>query len=184
MKPLAYLLLTVLITGCASQPQSVRFAASGFEINKNAIGDDQRKELEKKLNEVLDFCQPRLSGYELKAERQASNAYWLSMSGLIAGSVITPALAASSAGSHAAAIAAFSGWSGATNFASESLRSTGLSGATIAETRNKIITSVRDQIVIAADTSKTFDERSNALMKARADCVMYEIAVPTIPSSK
>jgi hypothetical protein len=184
MKHLAYLLLTVFVAGCASPPQSTRLAASGFEIKKDSTADDQRRELEKKLNEVLDFCQPRLSGYELKAEKQASNAYWLSMSGLIAGSVITPALAASSAGSHAVAIAAFSGWSGATNFASDSLRSSGLSGATVTETRNKIITSVRDQIVIAADTSKSFDDRSNALMKARADCVMYEIAVPTIPSSK
>lgn len=184
MKHIVYLLLPVLVAGCVSQPPIGRLAASGFEIKKESVADDQRKELEKKLNEVLDFCQPRLSGYELKAEKQASNAYWLSMSGLVAGAVIAPALAASSASSHAAAISAFSGWSGATNFASDSLRSSGLSGATVAETRNKIITSVRDQIVIAADTSKSFDDRSNALMKARADCVMYEIAVPTIPNSK
>lgn len=184
MKNKIVLLFAVLVTACTSQHQATRQSASGFEIRRAVSGDDQRKELENKLNEVLDFCQPRLSGYELKAEKQASNAYWLSMSGLIAGSVITPALAASAAASNAAAIAAFSGWSGATNFASESLRSSGLSGATVAETRNKIITSVRDQIVIAADTSKSFDDRSNALMKARADCVMYEIAVPTIPSSK
>ena len=175
----------LVFAGCASQQApSSRLAAQAFQITKAPDTASQQIELEAKLNEVLNFCQPRLSGYELKAEKEATNANWLSMSGLVAGAVVAPALAAGHAAAHAPAIAAFSGWSGATNFASESLRSSGLSGSTVAQTRNSIITSVRDQIVIASDAKKPFEERSNALMKARADCVLYEIAVPTVPASK
>ena len=184
MKIALSLLIAICIAGCAAPKSQLRSAATPFKINAEGTDAQNQLEIEAKLIEVLDFCQPRLSGYEIKAENQASDAYWLAMSGLVAGSVIVPALAASSAAAHSAAIAGFSGWSGATNFASESLRTSGLSGATAAQTRNNIITSVRDQIIIAADVTKPFLQRRNALMMARADCVMYEISVPTIPGRK
>lgn len=186
MKLFAIPATALLLVGCATQQAAPpnRLAAQSFSITKAADPAAQQIELETKLNDVLNFCQPRLSGYEVKAEKEAANAYWLSMSGLVAGAVIAPALAAGNAAGHAAAIAAVSGWSGATNFASESLKTSGLSGSTVAQTRNNIITSVRDEIAIASDAKKPFDERSNALMKARADCVIYEIAVPAIPASK
>lgn len=169
------------IVGCASPPTNItRSAAQPFTITKDQDTARQQIELEAKLTEVLNFCQPRLSGYEMKAEKGATNAYWLSMSGLIAGSVIAPALAAGNAAGNAAAIAAMSGWSGATNFASENLKTSGLSGSAVAQTRNNIITSVRNQIAVASDATKDFEVRRNALMIARADCVLYEIATPTI----
>jgi hypothetical protein len=85
--------------------------------------------------------------------------------------------------SNAAWATGFSAWGGATNFASESLRTSGLSGSTIAETRNTIVKDVREQIKIAMDGNKTYDERANAILQARANCILYEIAVPTIPTS-
>jgi hypothetical protein len=144
---------------------------------------EDQKQLEEKLKEVLNFCLPRLSGYEKASAAQARNAYWLSMSGLIAGSVLGPALVAANAAANAGAIAALSGWAGATNFAGQALKSSGLSGSAIAETRNGIIKSVRDSIAIASDGSKAFEERRSALMKARADCIIYEIAVPSVPQA-
>ena len=183
-----------LLSGCAAaQFSKVSSSASrSFEINKivdssksvQQLSEANQQLLETKLQEVLDFCQPRLSGYEIESAKQARLAYWLSMSGLIAGAVVSPVLIAASASANAAWIAGFSGWAGATNFAGESLRSSGLSGTTIAETRNKIISSVRDQISVAIDTTKTFEERRNALMKARSECILYEIAVPSVPASK
>ena len=137
--------------------------------------------IEARLKETLDFCQPRLSGFEKKSADQAESAYWLSMSGLAAGSVLAPALTAASANANAAWIAALSGWSGATNFAGQSLKTSGLSGSTIAETRNGIIKNIKDQIVIASDGAKKFEDRSAAIMKIRAECIVYEIAVPNIP---
>ena len=179
MKRIALISTVFVIAGCAPLPTiTTRAAVQAFTIAKPQDTASQQIELETKLNEVLNFCQPKLSGYEIKAEKGAREAYWLSMSGLIAGSVIAPALAAG----NAAAIAAVSGWSGATNFASENLRTSGLSGSAVAQTRNNIITSVRNQIVVASDTKKDFDARRNALMVAFADCVLYEIAVPTISS--
>jgi hypothetical protein len=183
MKRIALISTVFVIAGCAPLPTiTTRAAVQAFTIAKPQDTASQQIELEKKFNEMLNFCQQKLSGYEIKAEKGATNAYWLSMSGLIAGSVIAPALAAGNAAANAVAIAAVSGWSGATNFASENLRTSGLSGSAVAQTRNNIITSVRNQIVIASDTKKDFDARRDAVMMAFADCVVYEIAVPTISS--
>lgn len=144
---------------------------------------ENRARLETSLKEVLEFCLPRLSGYEKVSAEQAKKAYWLSMSGLIAGSVLVPGLAAASASGNAAAIAGLGGWAGATNFAGQSLKTSGLSGSTIAETRNKIIQKVNDFVRIASDGSKTFGERRDALMDARTACIMYEISVPNVPQA-
>ncbi|MDP9504507.1 hypothetical protein Q7O60_16040 [Pseudomonas protegens] len=185
-------LLASAITGCGSNQSSrVAHASSAtFLLSEKKSGgtpvqlaEDNRKNLEEKLNEVLEFCLPRLSGYEKVSADQATKAYWLSMSGLVAGSVLVPGLAAASASGNAAAIAGLGGWAGATNFAGESLKTSGLSGSTIAQTRNTIIQKVDSAIAVASDGSKTFDERRDALMKARSACILYEISVPTIPQS-
>jgi len=148
------------------------------------LAEVDREKLEKALADVLQFCQPRLSGFEAASASQAKKAFWLSMSGLVAGSVIGPALTAANATANATWTSALSGWAGATNFAGQALKTSGLSGATIAETRNKIISNVSAQIAVAADGTKSFDERKDALMKARADCTLYEIAVPSIPATE
>lgn len=181
-----------LLVGCAGSPTKTAVdpsAAQTFSISKITdtgkslaqLDEANQRLLEAELQKVLNFCFPRLSGYERKSAAQAKQAYWLSMSGLVAGAVAVPALTAAGATSNAGWIAGFGGWSGATNFAGQALKESGLSGSTIAETRNNIIRRVTDQIEIASDGTKPFDERRNALMKARAACVMYEIAVPTIP---
>lgn len=139
--------------------------------------------IEKALRETLEFCAPILQGFEDKTEVQAKRAYWLSISGLVAGSVIAPALISANAAANASSVAAFSGWAGATNFASDSLKSSGLSGTATAETRNRIIQNLGDSIEIATDSTKPFLDRKTAIMKARSSCVVYDIAIPTIPSS-
>ncbi|MDN3699651.1 hypothetical protein QWY97_20295 [Vibrio cortegadensis] len=187
-------LLVVTLAGCSSAPQfnisedsSKSFSVT--EITDDKLSTEQLSEvnqqlIEDKLSEVLAFCLPRLSGYEAKSEKQARQAYWLSMSGLVAGSIAVPALAAASATSNAAWIAGLGGWAGATNFASQTLQESGLSGGTIASTRNNIVNKVTNQIEIAADGNQTFEIRRNALMKARAACIMYEIAIPTIAAGE
>jgi hypothetical protein len=185
----------LLLSGCAA-PQYVKVSDSAsqtFQIQKiedarrglttAELTPEERKYLEDKLQDTLAFCQQRLSGYEIKSENQAKQAFWLSLSGLIAGTVVSPVLLAASASGNAAWAAGFGGWAGATNFASESLRTSGLSGTTIAQTRNDIVKSVGEQIKIAVDGNKTYDERANAIMLARANCILYEIAVPTISTS-
>lgn len=189
------LIVAVLFSGCAiplEQHVIDKSSASSFSIKKitdstkaSAQLDEENQHLiESKLEEVLNFCYPRLSGYEQKSADQANKAYWLSISGLVAGTVAVPALTAANAASNAGWIAGLGGWAGATNFAGQTLKESGLSGTTIAETRNSIIHRVTEQIEIASDGTKQFDERRNALMKARAACVMYEIAVPSISVQK
>ncbi|MBU0588061.1 MAG: hypothetical protein KJ852_10725 [Gammaproteobacteria bacterium] len=192
----ALLAITVCLTavGCGTtttNPSVAKTAASTFTITKlqttgkstAELDQANQKLLEEKLEEVLNFCLPRLSGYEQASVDQAKNAYWLSMSGLIAGSVLGPALTAANATSNASSIAALSGWAGATNFAGQSLKTSGLSGSSIAETRNAIIKNVKDAVAIASDGSKSFEDRSGALMRARSECIIYEIAVPSIPQA-
>lgn len=186
------LISLIFISGCATEYKTslVDPAASKTlnitksndnKLNKPQLDHEDRLKIESALNEVLLFCQPKLSGFETESARQARNAYWLSMSGLVAGSVIAPALAASSAAANASWIAGLSGWAGATNFAGQALKTSGLSGSTIAQTRNTIIANVRDAIIIASDGSKSFDDRKDALMRARAECTIYQIAIPNIP---
>ncbi|HEY0823915.1 MAG TPA: hypothetical protein VGD76_09030 [Ramlibacter sp.] len=190
-----FLLMSVQLQGCATRRSLSGVegsAAKTFTVqapsrtNKSQaeITRDEREEIEKRLKEVLDFCQPRLSGFEKTSADDARKAYWLSMSGLIAGAVIAPALTSASAAGNAPWISALSGWGGATNFAGQALRSSGLSGSTIAETRNAIIANVRDGIKVASDGSRSFGERADALMKARSECILYEIAVPSIPQAE
>ena len=186
--------IVTLMCGCAglgTQSAVDKNAAKTFSImkivDKNISEIDRNKknqeELEKKLEEVLNFCLPKLSGFEEKSAKQAKWAYWLSMSGLLAGSVAVPALTAAAPASNSAWISGVGGWAGATNFAGQALKTSGLSGATIAQTRNKIIEKIMDQVEIASDGTKTFEERRNAIMKARSACVVYEISVPTIPDN-
>ncbi|AYO04066.1 hypothetical protein ACA877_004516 [Vibrio alginolyticus] len=183
-------LIVFSLVGCSTAPQYKIGSDSAQSFSIAEIVDKSKTQdqldaanqqlLEDKLSEVLSFCLPRLSGYEAKSEQQARQAYWLSMSGLVAGSIAVPALTAASAASNAAWIAGLGGWAGATNFASQNLKESGLSGAAVASTRNEIVNKVTSQIEIAADSSQTFENRRNALMKARASCIMYEIAVPAV----
>lgn len=183
-------LIVFSLVGCSTAPQYQigSDSSQSFSIieivdkskTPDQLSEENQQLLEDKLSEVLSFCLPRLSGYEEKSVRQAKQAYWLSISGLVAGSIAVPALTAASAASNAAWIAGLGSWAGATNFASQNLKESGLSGAAVASTRNEIVKKVTNQIEIAADSSQTFENRRNALMKARASCIMYEIAVPIV----
>ena len=188
------LLGIVLVSGCAATgaPKTSvdRSAATTFSVPRaqppsgarsiQDVSKENTKNLEAGLEDVLNYCLPRLSGFESRSEHQARLAFWLSMSGLLAGAVIAPALTAAAAQANAAWIAALSGWAGATNFAGQVLRTSGLSGSTIAETRNTIIQNVKKQIAIAMDGENSFEERRAALLQARAECALYEIAVPSV----
>lgn len=172
------LVLLLTLTGCgASRAVTVRSDSSAtFSMGKARSSDV----IEAKLYETLEFCAPRLQGAESKAEWQARVAYWMSMSGLIAGSVVVPALAAINAEMYVGLIAGLSGWSGASHFAGKAMETSGLSGSAVAETRNRIIKELQVCIEVATDGDRPVDERQGAVMRARAACVAYEIAVPRV----
>jgi len=149
-----------------------------------ALTDAQNLALEARLIDVLHDCNQALSTLGAKAERQELYSFWLSMSGLVAGSVLAPAAVAANAAAHRAFISAASGWAGATNLASQTLRTTGLAGDATATARNAIVSSLNAAIERATDTSKSFDERFAGIQKARAACISFAITIPgAIPTA-
>lgn len=180
------LVFLLAVVGCSSvgdrAPVSLN-AAKAITLVETKSSQADAESLERALRDTLEFCAPILQGYENKSEVQANKAYWLAISGLVAGSVIVPALTTANAAANASYIAALSGWSGATNFASESLRTSGLSGSAVAETRNRIIANLQSSVAIATDATKSFDEKKAAILSARSSCVIYDIAIPTVPAT-
>ena len=153
------------------------------------LREGRLKKIEGALKDVLSTCRSILLKLEAKSERRAKRAYWLSMSGLVAGTVVAPWLLTANSAANAASVAAFSGWAGATNFAKESLVTSGLSGAASSSRRNMIVKDVGDGIKEAISAFSSDDDPTGsagfvkarlALFKAQAGCILYEIAVPTL----
>ena len=175
------LILVVLLTGCASAPRSPVPADAARTF---AGASASEADIETRLNEALEFCLPILSGYERDAVKRAKRAWWLRMSGLVAGSVIAPALVAAAPAANAAWTAGMAGYAGASSFASEAYQSAGLSGTSSAETRNAIVKELSNQIATVTDGSLELDVRRAALLRVRSSCVVYSITVPTIPAGQ
>lgn len=167
----------------ALQRKTVLTTLSSVKSRKaEDLNDNQRRALQTALEDMEDFCTPRLSAMENDASRKAKYAFWLSVAGAVSGAVIAPALTAGNAAANATAIAAFSGFGGATNFLSQSLESTGNSGSADATTRNAIVTAIWQRLGDAFDEQKTIGERLTAIDSAKAACVFYSIQVPSVPS--
>jgi hypothetical protein len=143
------------------------------------ISDADREKLQKALQHLEESCTEKLSGMEMDSKDKARKAFWLSVAGAVAGSVIAPALTVHAA-TNAGAIAGFSGFAGATNFMSQSLASSGNSGSADATTRNNIVTAIQTHLTDAFDEQKTIGERMTAIDAAQASCVFYSIYVPSV----
>jgi hypothetical protein len=144
------------------------------------LSEEERQKVQTEIDKLLAECRPILSNFEHESRKKAMNAFFLSMAGLMAGAVVGPALTAANAAANAGWIAAFSGFGGATNTASEALRSTGLSGTFAAQDRNRIIERLREELPKVFDDSKTVSDRMMAIIAAKVECALYEISVPTI----
>ena len=173
MKKLLILSLIILFSGCATNH---KMTIPELKQNKTET------QFEDQFREVLEYCQPRLQGYEAKSVHQARLAFYMKLSGLVAGSVFAPALIAYGATSAwaLASTAALAGWAGSSPFAGDALEQSGLSGAAVAETRNNIINKIQQSLVIAVDGSLPIKERRGALLEIQASCIAYEISVPHI----
>ena len=147
-----------------------------------SISETEQDQLEQKFQEVIEYCTVRLNEYEHKAEVQASKAFWMNMSGLVSGAVIVPMIIATgSTGMWPLTFAAgLSGWAGATSFASESLKLSGLSGSSTAQMRNLIVERIRDKATIALDGTKPYADRRNAVLGIMGECTIYPIMVPSV----
>lgn len=166
--------------GSNADAPAVKTAASENATAKKGLTDQQNEDLLKQMNAVLVGCNAVVSRMQATAEGQEKGAFWLSMSGMIAGSVLAPAAIAGSAAAHRVFIAAMSGWAGATNTASQTLRTAGLAGDAIATTRNNIVSAMNTAVAAATNTDKSYDERFAALEQVQAACITYSITVPGV----
>lgn len=174
---LSAVLLVMFGQGCATAPVEEKLTVKTITIAKSPQSD-----LEVKFQEVLDYCAPRLNQYETKALSQASKAYWLNVSGLLAGSVFAPFILAFGAtgATWMAVTAGLSGYAGTVPFMSEALRASGLSGAGVAQMRNEIVARIREKAAIAIDGALRYNERRAAIMAIAAECSIYPIVVPSV----
>jgi hypothetical protein len=191
-------LIGVLITGCTSLPPTEKdksvsipkiITESPTAVDLGALATSSKKSFQLTLDEqakiqtqidnMLNYCQPILTKLEKDSAKGSNRSFWLSVVGLVSGSLISPTLAAGNAAKYAGAIAGFSSLGGATNLASESLKNNGLSGSSAANDRNEIITRIREKLAIVVDGNKEASERLNAITTAKAECTLYKITVPT-----
>lgn len=123
---------------------------------------------------------------ELKGDRSDSRRVWpaaLMITGIVAGSVVVPALAAGNAAANAGWIAGVGGLSGGAIASSKVLESSGLSGSADAKDRNKVAAAVRELAAVALDPSKPVDTRMAAAVRIKVECKLPDMHVPTIPGT-
>ncbi|WP_061242120.1 hypothetical protein [Ectopseudomonas composti] len=190
MKISGYLALTLplFLNACANAPDvptpvvDAVMAVGGEQAPQD---DDQFRQLfEAKLNQALEFCTPILSGMEAESEDGARKAFWLSMGGLVAGSVLAPGLTAANASANAGWIGALSGFGGAAGFAGKNYESLGLNGKGQATQRNDIVERFRAHITTALNIQEAKQTRLNALYGAKIECVMYKAFTPQLSAEE
>jgi hypothetical protein len=135
------------------------------------------------IKNMIDECKPILSNFENQSNDGAKKAFWLSVAGLISGSVIAPTLTAANASSNATAIAAFSSFGGATNSLTRNLESSGLGGSHAAQTRNGIIERIRKHLEDAFVDTGNLNDQLLAISLAKSECALYTMVVPGIPDT-
>jgi hypothetical protein len=141
-----------------------------------------RPDFESQFAKVISECQQIISPLQRSSRRGAKTAFWLQVSGLVAGAVAAPALVAASSVANKAWIAGLSGYAGSTNLAESSLGNAGLNGVADATAANNLVTKIGTDISAALNKT-TYDEKYDALNVVVADCALYQISVPSAPPS-
>jgi len=180
--------LMLFLTGCETTSEEPRVEVAAVEAEGGEMApvdnDEFRNLFEEKLNQALEFCTPILSGMEAKSKDGAKGAFWLSMGGLLAGSVVAPGLTAANASANAGWIGALSGFGGAAGFAGKNYESLGLNGRGQATQRNDIVERFRIHMTTALDIKQEKQTRLNALYGAKVECVMYKAFTPQLSVEK
>ena len=126
-------------------------------------------------------CSDVLGSKSRLAENRSRKSLWISLGGLVAGSVVTPALVSANAAANAPWIAAFSGMGGAANMATRSIDEAGFSGAADARIMNDLSSKVKEQMVIASTETFGPDVRYKAAKTAKMECLYYVRPVYALP---
>tara|TARA_R110000796_G_scaffold54365_1_gene127183 strand:+ start:44207 stop:44842 length:636 start_codon:yes stop_codon:yes gene_type:complete len=124
--------------------------------------------------EADDICSEVVGARSRLADKRAEKTLWISIGGLVAGSVIAPALTAANASGNAAWISAFSGAGGASALTARTIDNAGYSGAADARIANDISAKVKEQMAIGLNESNIYSARYAAFVQAKVECNYYQ----------
>lgn len=166
MRKSAVAFLLTLTAGCETVPLNSEY------LSAKAKSTDQYTILQvnTQVDEILQPCFEIFGLKNKKAEERARNTNLIAIGGLVAGSVVAPALIAANAAANATWIAAFSGAAGASAITVKNLDSSGLSGSHDVLALNALATEVRADMTKAYNIKLDENERLGAAAHARAVC--------------
>ncbi|NVZ75825.1 hypothetical protein HX859_13120 [Pseudomonas gingeri] len=176
-------LLSFTFTGCVSttltQEQLLAVSDTKPSQTQNEIAEPV---IRAAIDDANLTCSEVIGSRETLAEKRSKKSLWISLGGLIAGSVVAPALTSANAAANAPWIAAFSGAGGAANMASRAVDDAGFSGAADAQTVNSISEKVKEKMVIALQENSGPKARYEAAIAAKVECLYYPRYVYKLPS--
>lgn len=184
------LLLVLLATGCSTPgPRSLQsgaFRANSTDIK--AMTDDQVKELNRLIQDDFDrafqACVVAKERYSGELDGASRKELYIAAVGIIAGSIIVPALAAKASAAKSA-VAAWGGIAGAANAGQYVLNQKGMSAAAYASVYNTMRREVTEAWQAYENTTDV-NLRRAAIVKLRVACEfpsLPTISPPTAPGN-
>ena len=152
------------------------------EDAKLASPSEASAALEDSLKAISAQCIAILGRFEYQAAQSKERMETIAIIGLIAGSVVAPALLAKTVVAKST-VAAWSGLAGATNGAQHVLADFGDSPKSILEAREKLRAIVAESMKIASNQGAGFCERTAATSALAANCIAYYLTIPTKSTS-
>lgn len=139
---------------------------------------DDASDVEEALPAVLAECKKLILGMENKSVDQRKASLWVYGIGLVAGTVIAPALTAANAAKHAGAIAGLSALGGASGMAGKALEDSGFGGSAAIADRRAVADVIRLKLPVITDRREASHDRRKALTEMQAACFAYDLTTP------
>lgn len=126
--PLAVAIFVCVLCGCQVAPK----VASYPDEVRDDVNEEMRREVGERFEEVLATCEKMSEFLQGKTDKSRRTVLIIATVGIIAGSIIVPALAAKASASKSA-IAAWGGVAGAANAGQSLLTKTGISHVSMSD---------------------------------------------------
>ena len=168
----------LVLSGCATSTRQSGLQSFGgqkptpsFTTLGPLSGSDseQEEQIEQYIERSMNQCLPKLNRFARTANRDGKISRYISLTGLVAGTILVPTLTAAST-ANSVWIAGFGALAGATNEASTSFEDRGFSGTGAAKARKELVSQVEAQLAIALDGQNTLEARKAAALSAGIKC--------------
>ena len=174
-------LIFVMLTGCSSmKPPTASFSALDTAEKTSEISQNAKAALEDDFQRALQLCDSQMLGLRESFYGSGKTQISIATIGIIAGSIVVPALAAKAAAAKSA-IAAWGGVSGAANAAQYTLQQNGVSGSQIGLVYEAIRNEIRTATEAYSKATRNTD-RIVAINKLSIACRFPQL--PTVEAPK